>query len=51
MMRLGGCEGIARGRAVCHMQGHLKDTRVAEIRNSFWEVFPDSLLYAGVGRF
>jgi hypothetical protein len=29
--------------------GHLKETPLMEIRNSFWDVFPDSLLYAGMG--
>jgi len=44
--------GTARGflgeeRSI-HMQGHLNETRVTEIRNSFWDIFPDAVLYAGV---
>ncbi|PKL51874.1 MAG: hypothetical protein CVV37_04150 [Nitrospira bacterium HGW-Nitrospira-1] len=30
------------------IHGHLKETPAMEIRNSFWEMFPDSLLYAGM---
>ncbi|MDA8433360.1 MAG: hypothetical protein M0Z60_10430, partial [Nitrospiraceae bacterium] len=30
------------------LQVHLPETPAAEIRNSFWDVFPDSLLYAGL---
>jgi hypothetical protein len=28
---------------------HLPQTEVTDIRNSFWDVFPDNLLYAGLG--
>jgi hypothetical protein len=31
------------------IHGQLKETPATEIRNSFWDMFPDSLLYAGVG--
>ena len=30
------------------IHGHLKETPATEIRNSFWDTFPDSLLYAGM---
>ena len=30
------------------VHGNLKETLAAEIRNSFWDMFPDSLLYAGM---
>jgi hypothetical protein len=38
---------LSEGRSV-HMQGHLNETPVNEIRNTFWDMFPDSLLYAGM---
>jgi hypothetical protein len=31
-----------------HLRADLAETPVTEIRNSFWDAFPDSLLYAGV---
>ncbi|MFZ2196455.1 MAG: hypothetical protein WAV13_01890, partial [Thermodesulfovibrionales bacterium] len=38
---------LGEGRSV-HIQGHLNETPVNEIRNTFWDMFPDSLLYAGM---
>ncbi len=34
-----------------HMHGHVPETQITEIRNSFWDIFPDSLLYAGMEGF
>jgi hypothetical protein len=33
------------------IHGHLKETPATEIRNSLWDIFPDSLLYAGMEGF
>ncbi len=38
---------LGEGRS-CQIHGHLKETPATDLRNSFWDVFPDSLLYAGL---
>jgi hypothetical protein len=38
---------LGEGRSI-HLQAHLAETAVTEIRNSFWDVFPDAFLYAGM---
>ncbi len=44
----GAAKGFLGEERSVHMQGHLNETHVTEIRNSFWDMFPDSLLYAGL---
>jgi hypothetical protein len=38
---------LAEGRSV-HLRAHLAETPAAEIRNAFWDIFPDALLYCGM---
>ena len=38
---------LSRNRSV-RIKAQVKEAPVSEIRNSFWDVFPDSLLYAGM---
>lgn len=44
----GTVKGFLEKERSYHIQGHLKETPVTDLRNSFWDVFPDSLLYAGL---
>lgn len=41
-------QGFLGDERSVRMHGHLKGTPVTEIRNSFWDIFPDALLYAGM---
>ncbi|MDA8240382.1 MAG: hypothetical protein M0Z67_08435 [Nitrospiraceae bacterium] len=38
---------LGEGRSVL-LQGHLAETPATEIRNTFWDIFPDALLYSGM---
>jgi len=38
---------LGKGRSV-NLQAHLAETPAAEIRNAFWDIFPDALLYSGM---
>jgi hypothetical protein len=38
---------LGKSRSV-RLKAHLAETHAAEIRNAFWDIFPDSLLYSGV---
>ena len=38
---------LREGRSV-HLQAHLAETPATGIRNAFWDIFPDALLYSGM---
>jgi hypothetical protein len=47
IMISGAAKGFLNEERSVHIQGHLNETPVNEIRNTFWDMFPDALLYAG----
>lgn len=48
MIISGTSKGFLSEERSVHIQGHLNETPVNEIRSTFWDMFPDSLLYAGM---
>lgn len=40
---------FAKGDRLVAMQIHLPELQTADIRETFWDIFPDDLLYAGLG--
>lgn len=48
IMISGAAKGFLGEERSAQIQGHLNETRVVEIRDSFWDIFPDALLYAGI---
>ena len=44
----GTVKGFLEKERSLHIKGTLPEVRLAEIRNCFWDVFPNSLLYAGL---
>ena len=44
----GTIKGFSEKERSVQIEGILPEVRLTEIRNSFWDLFPDSLLYAGL---